>query len=251
VWIQKSKGYNIRPGLTNEEIGGIIRSVKSKKSDAICIVDNCYGEFAEKTEPTQVGADLVAGSLIKNPGGGITPSGGYVAGRKDLVDMASYRLTAPGIGREVGATHHHNRLMFQGLYLAPHTVSQNMKASMLASYVFEKLGFNTHPRYDEPRGCAITAIDLGSEKNLLAFCRGIQKGSPVDAFVTPEPSDMPGYTHKVIMAAGTFIDGSTSEMSADAPLREPYTAYLQGSLSFEYSKIALAHAVEEMRKISE
>ena len=246
VWIQKSKGYDWRNSLSSERIGEIVRLVKQKKPDCICVVDNCYGEFVEEREPTEHGADLAAGSLIKNPGGGIAPSGAYIVGRADLVELAACRLTAPGIGKHVGATLGHNKEMFQGIFMAPFTTCQNIKTAILCAAVFEELGFAVHPASDAARYCTIQAIRFAEEKKLVSFCQGIQKGAPVDAFVTPQPWDMPGYQHQVIMAAGTFVQGATSELSADAPIKEPYIAYMQGGLAYSYSKLGLMCAVQHM-----
>ena len=246
VWIQKSKGYDWRNSLSSERIGEIVRLVKQKKPDCICVVDNCYGEFVEEREPTEHGADLAAGSLIKNPGGGIAPSGAYIVGRADLVELAACRLTAPGIGKHVGATLGHNKEMFQGIFMAPFATCQNIKTAILCAAVFEELGFAVHPASDAARYCTIQAIRFAEEKKLVSFCQGIQKGAPVDAFVTPQPWDMPGYQHQVIMAAGTFVQGATSELSADAPIKEPYIAYMQGGLAYSYSKLGLMCAVQHM-----
>ncbi|MDY6314261.1 MAG: methionine gamma-lyase family protein [Clostridia bacterium] len=249
VWIQKSKGYEWRNSLSNEVIGEIVSCVKAKKPDCICIVDNCYGEFVEKTEPTEVGADLCAGSLIKNLGGGIVKSGGYVAGREDLVEKASYRLTAPGIGKHVGASMGHTRDMYYGLFTAPHIVAQCLKTAVLCSTVLEKLGYEVHPKPNDERYCIIQAAKFLSPEKLVAFIQGIQMGSPVDASFLPQPAPMPGYKHKVIMAAGTFVSGSTCELSADAPIKEPYVGYVQGGINVESAELGLMLAVENLKKI--
>jgi cystathionine beta-lyase family protein involved in aluminum resistance len=212
------------------------------------MVDNCYGEFVEKTEPSQAGADLIVGSLIKNPGGGLAPTGGYIAGRADLVERAAYRLTVPGIGRECGCTLGSNRALYQGLFLAPHTVAQALKTAIFAARMMEKLGYDTEPRSDQPRHDIIQMLSLGAPERVEQFCRGIQAGSPVDSFVTPVPWDMPGYDVPVIMAAGAFIQGASIELSADAPMREPYTVYLQGGLTYESGKTGILLAVEELLK---
>ncbi len=247
VWVQKSKGYGWRDSLSNQEIGQLCKAIKERYPDCICAVDNCYGEFVEEEEPLSVGADLIAGSLIKNPGGGLAPSGAYVAGKKELVELASFRLTAPGIGRHEGATLGNNRNLYQGLFLAPHTVAQNLKAAALCGGVFEELGFRVHPAAADERYCTIQAIRFEDEKKLISFCQGIQKGSPVDSFASPQPWDMPGYQHQVIMAAGTFVQGATSELSADAPIKEPYVAYIQGGMTYESAKIGLMKSVQNMK----
>ena len=251
VLIQRSRGYSMRSPLTIEDIRAICAEVKRVKPDCICFVDNCYGEFVDTQEPTQAGADIMAGSLIKNPGGGIAPTGGYIAGRDDLVELASYRLTAPGMGDELGASLSNNRLLFQGLFLAPHVVSQAIKGAIFAAGMFAKLGYKTLPLPTEQRGDIIQAIELGSSERLVAFCGGIQKYSPVDSFAAPEPWDMPGYADQIIMAAGTFVQGASIEFSADGPLRAPYNVYLQGGLTFEHAVIGImgaAEAVEEIGK---
>ena len=232
VEIQRSRGYSMRSPLSIEDIRAITTEVHRIKPDCICFVDNCYGEFVDYEEPTQAGADIMAGSLIKNPGGGIAPTGGYIVGRDDLVELASYRLTAPGMGDELGASLSNNRLLFQGLFLAPHVVSQAIKGAIFAAGMFAKLGYKTLPLPTEVRGDIIQAIELGSADKLIAFCGGIQKYSPVDSFAAPEPWDMPGYADKIIMAAGTFVQGASIEFSADGPLRAPYNVYLQGGLTF-------------------
>ena len=207
-------------------------------------VDNCYGEFVEPREPVEVGADVAAGSLIKNIGGGLAPTGGYIVGRRDVAEEASYRLTAPGMGDELGATLCDGRLMFQGLFLAPHVTAQALKSALFAAGLFERLGFKTSPTVEEPRGDIIQAIELGTAEKLIAFCRAIQANSPVDSFAAPEPWDMPGYEDQIIMAAGTFVQGASIELSADGPLRKPFAVYLQGGLTFEHSMTALLRTVE-------
>ena len=244
VEIQRSRGYSMRSPLSIEDIRAITTEVHRIKPDCICFVDNCYGEFVDYEEPTQAGADIMAGSLIKNPGGGIAPTGGYIVGRNDLVELASYRLTAPGMGDELGASLSNNRLLFQGLFLAPHVVSQAIKGAIFAAGMFAKLGYKTLPLPTEVRGDIIQAIELGSADKLIAFCGGIQKYSPVDSFAAPEPWDMPGYADKIIMAAGTFVQGASIEFSADGPLRAPYNVYLQGGLTFEHAIIGIMGAAQ-------
>lgn len=250
VLIQRSRGYSRRPTLLIEDIREICNQVHRLRPDCICFVDNCYGEFVESLEPTQAGADIMAGSLIKNPGGGLAPTGGYIVGREDLVELASYRLTAPGMGAELGASLVNNRLFFQGLFLAPHVVSQALKGALFAAGIFENLGYTTYPRISDKRGDIIQAIELGTAEKLVAFCGGVQKYSPVDSFVKPEPWDMPGYTDQIIMAAGTFVQGASIEFSADGPLRSPYNVYLQGGLTFEQVMFGILGAAEEIRQLS-
>ena len=245
VYIQRSRGYETRPSLSVEEIGEIVKIVK-ENSNAIVYVDNCYGEFVEKTEPTQAGADLIAGSLIKNAGGGIARTGGYIAGRHDLVEKCAYRLTTPGLGREVGATLGMSRELFLGIYCAPSVVAEALKTAVFAASLFEELGFETSPKASDKRCDIVQTIKLRSADNLIAFCQGLQKGSPIDAFVTPEPWDMPGYDSKVIMAAGAFTGGASIELSADAPLREPYAVWFQGGLNFHSAKMGIMLAAEKM-----
>ena len=250
VLIQRSRGYSRRPTLLIEDIREICNQVHRLRPDCICFVDNCYGEFVESLEPTQAGADIMAGSLIKNPGGGLAPTGGYIVGREDLVELASYRLTAPGMGAELGASLVNNRLFFQGLFLAPHVVSQALKGALFAAGIFENLGYTTYPRISDERGDIIQAIELGTAEKLVAFCGSVQKYSPVDSFVKPEPWDMPGYTDQIIMAAGTFVQGASIEFSADGPLRSPYNVYLQGGLTFEQVMFGILGAAEEIRQLS-
>lgn len=247
VYIQRSRGYNLRPSLSVDEIGRIVE-ITRRKSNAVVMVDNCYGEWTEKREPTLVGADLIAGSMIKNPGAGVARTGGYIAGRHDLVEKCADRLISPGIGREVGATLGMNRELFLGVYSAPHVVGEAMKSAAFAASLFNLLGFETTPVPGETRHDIIQAIKLENEKNLIAFCRGIQKCSPVDAFATPEPWDMPGYDSKVVMAAGAFTLGSSIELSADAPLREPYAVWMQGGLNFHSAKLAIMSSADEVLK---
>ena len=246
VLIQRSRGYEERKALSIAEIGRIVAAVKTASPETIVVVDNCYGEFTETQEPTYVGADIIAGSLIKNPGGGIAPTGGYLAGRRDLIDRAANRLTTPGIGAECGASLGNNRLLFQGLFLAPHTVAQALKTAVFCSALFTDLGFETYPGPLEPRDDIVQMVQLKTPENLCKFCRGIQSGSPVDSFVVPEPWQMPGYDCEVIMAAGAFIQGSSIELSADGPMREPYIAYVQGGLTYESGKLGILLAASEM-----
>ena len=243
VFVQRSKGYLNRKTLSVDEIGELVKFVKNISPETFVVVDNCYGEFVETKEPCAVGADLVIGSLIKNPGGGMAETGGYLAGTRRAVELASYRMTSVGIGAEAGATLGQNKSMFKGLFYAPHTVSQALKTAHLAAYMFEKLGYVVEPRWNEERHDIIQSVIMGSAEGLCAFCRGIQAGSPVDAFVTPEPWAMPGYGDQVIMAAGTFVQGSSIELSADGPLRAPYTAFFQGGLTYESGRIGIMSAV--------
>lgn len=246
IGIQRSRGYSWRPSFTVAQIAEMVRFVKEVNPELIVFVDNCYGEFTELTEPTQVGVDLMAGSLIKNPGGGLAASGGYIAGKSEYVNKAAYRLTAPGIGGEVGAMLGTTRSIFQGLFLAPHLVGQAVKGSVFAASVFESLGFTTHPRWNDPRTDLIQAIQFTGAEHLIAFVQGIQQAAAVDAHVVPEPWDMPGYEHPVIMAAGTFIQGGSLELSADAPIREPYIAYMQGGLTYSHCKMGVLTALQNM-----
>ena len=246
VFIQRSKGYLNRKTLSVEQIGELIAAVRSVKKDVFVVVDNCYGEFVEPREPGHVGADLVIGSLIKNPGGGMAESGGYLAGTARAVELASYRLTSVGIGTEQGATLGQNKALYKGLFYAPHTVAQALKTALFAAYVFEKLGYAVEPKWDEPRYDIIQTVQTGSAEGLCAFCRGIQSGSPVDAFVTPEPWQMPGYADQVVMAAGGFTQGSSIELSADGPLRAPFTAFFQGGLTYESGRIGILSAAAEL-----
>ncbi len=244
VLIQRSCGYSWRKSLSIEDISRIVKLVKQQNPNTVCFVDNCYGEFIENQEPTSVGADLMAGSLIKNPGGTIVTTGGYVAGKAELVEAATCRLTAPGIGSSGGATLNQNRLMFQGLFLAPQMVGEAVKGSHLISYVFDKLGYHVNPLPLVPRRDIIQGIQLGSPEKLIAFCRAIQQHSPVDSYLEPVPAAMPGYESELIMAGGTFVDGSTAEFSADGPLREPYIAFCQGGTHWTHIAIALEAAIE-------
>ena len=246
VVIQRSKGYSTRATLSVAEIGELCAIIKENNPNAAVLVDNCYGEFVETIEPTQVGCDLVVGSLIKNPGGGLAPTGGYVAGRADLVQAAAERLTVPGIGGECGCTMGNNRLLYQGLFMAPHVVAQAVKTAVFAAKMMELMGYDTQPRSDEVRHDIIQMISLHTPEAVCKFCRGIQSGSPVDSYVTPEPWGMPGYDDQVIMAAGAFIQGSSIELSADAPMREPYTVYLQGGLTYESGKTGILLAAQQL-----
>lgn len=249
VEIQRSKGYAWRDSFTVSEIGEIISFVKAINKDIICIVDNCYGEFVEVKEPTEVGADLIVGSLIKNPGGALARSGGYIAGKKECVELVSYRLTCPGIGRECGATLNNNREMYQGFFMAPHIVCQSVKTGIVCSALFEKLGFEVTPTYKQKRTDIITSVKLNSAENLIAFCKGVQKGSPIDSYVVPSPWDMPGYEDQVIMAAGAFTQGSSIEVSADGPIRPPYVGYFQGGITFESAKLPILIAAQNVLKL--
>ena len=244
--IQKSRGYSTRKTLTIDDIEKICAAVKSVNPKCIIFVDNCYGEFVESREPIEAGADIVAGSLIKNIGGGLAPTGGYIVGRRDLVELASYRLTAPGMGGELGASLGTPRLLYQGLFLAPHVTAQALKGAIFAAGIFSRLGYKVFPSTKDLRGDIIQAIELNCAEKLIAFCQAIQKFSPVDSFAVPEAWEMPGYEDKVIMAAGTFVQGASIELSADGPLREPYAVYLQGGLTFEHAQIAILAAAESL-----
>ncbi len=246
AYIQRSRGYSLRPSITVSEISEMIDSVKRVNPGAVIIVDNCYGELVERVEPCDVGADLIIGSLIKNLGGGIAPTGGYIAGRKDLIELCAYRLTTVGTGKEVGCSLDMNRSLFMGLFRAPETVAGAVKTATFASALFRRLGFEAYPKHAEYRTDIITAIKLGSPELLTAFCEGIQSGSPIDSFVTPEAWDMPGYDSQVIMAAGAFTMGASIELSADAPLREPYAVWLQGGLSYDTGRIGIMLAAQRM-----
>jgi len=246
VHIQRSRGYNTRPSLTIDWIERIVKTVRSIREDAIIFVDNCYGEFVETREPNEVGADLIAGSLIKNPGGGIAENGGYLCGTKACIEQCAYRMTTPGLGREVGASLGHNRSLYMGLFQAPHIVGEALKTAVYAAALFSELGYAVSPTVDEKRADIIQTIMLQNSENLIAFCQGMQKGAPVDAYVVPEPWDMPGYTSQVIMAAGAFTMGASIELSADAPLREPFAAYMQGGLNYHSGKIGVLLAAQSM-----
>lgn len=248
VLIQRSRGYDNRRAFSAEEIGALCAAIKSAAPNVNVMVDNCYGEFTGEHEPTEYGVDIMAGSLIKNPGGGIAPTGGYVVGRRELVDNAAMRLTTPGIGGECGSTLGNNRLLFQGLFMAPHIVAQAIKSMLFCSAMIESIGFETSPSTVEPRNDIIQMVMLKNADNMTRFCRGIQAGAPVDAYVIPEPWQMPGYNVPVIMAAGAFIQGSSIELSADGPMREPYTLYVQGGLTYESGKLGIMMAVNELLK---
>ena len=246
VTIQRSKVYASRPTLSVERIGELISFIKGIKPDVICMVDNCYGEFVERIEPSEVGADMIVGSLIKNPGGGLAPCGGYIAGKKECVEQAAYRLSSPGLGKEVGATLGVNQSFYQGLFLSPVVVAGALKGAIFAANVYEKAGFVVRPDGSEPRYDIIQAVELGSADGLLAFCKGIQAAAPVDSFVTPEPWPMPGYDSDVIMAAGAFVQGSSIELSADGPLKEPYSVFFQGGLTWNHAKLGIMMSVQKM-----
>ena len=248
VLIQRSRGYATRASLSVDEIGELCAIIRRNNQNAVILVDNCYGEFVEEREPTHAGADLVVGSLIKNPGGGLAPTGAYIAGRRDLVEGAAMRLTCPGIGKECGSTLGNNRLLYQGLFMAPHTVAQALKTAVFAARLMELLGYETEPKSDAVRHDIIQMIHLGGPDAVKRFCKGIQSGAPVDSYVTPEPWGMPGYDCQVIMAAGAFIQGASIELSADAPMREPYTVYLQGGLTYESGKAGILLAAEELTR---
>ncbi|WP_047981189.1 methionine gamma-lyase family protein [Ornithinibacillus contaminans] len=247
VAIQRSKGYADRPSFTVDEIGEMVRFIKDIRNDIIIFVDNCYGEFVEDKEPLHVGVDIIAGSLIKNPGGGIVRAGGYIVGRDDLVTLCAYRLTAPGLGKEVGATFNVLQEMYQGFFLAPHVVGEALKGAIFTARFLELLGFATKPHYQDKRTDLIQSVTFNTADQMVAFCQAIQKNSPVNSFVTPYPSAMPGYEDEVIMAAGTFIQGSSIELSADGPIRAPYTAFVQGGLTYSHVKIALKEAVKALK----
>lgn len=246
AYIQRSRGYALRPTLTVEDIAEIVKSVKNANPNAIIMVDNCYGEFVEEAEPLSVGADLIIGSLIKNPGAGIAETGGYIAGKKKLVELCSYRMTCVGMGKEVGCTLNQNKLMYQGLLLAPEVVCSAVKTAIFTGKIMTMLGFECLPAQGAKRGDIITTVLMKNSENLVAFCQGIQKGSPIDSYVTPEPWDMPGYDSQVIMAAGAFNMGASIELSADAPLREPFAAYVQGGLTFPVARLGVLTAIQEM-----
>ncbi len=246
VEIQRSRGYSTRKSLSIEKIERVIKAIREVNKDVIIMVDNCYGEFVEEKEPTEVGADIAVGSLMKNLGAGIATSGAYIVGRKDLIELCSERLTSPGIGKEIGPSLNQNSLILKGLFFAPTVVASAVKTMIFASKMLEELGFDVEPKYDELRTDIVQTIKLGSEEKLVKFCQGIQKASPIDSNVTPEPSDMAGYDNKVIMAAGTFTQGSTIELSCDGPIREPYMAYMQGGLTYQYGKLGILRAISDM-----
>lgn len=246
IEIQRSKGYDVRPTLSVAKIGEIIKFVKSIKPDVICMVDNCYGEFVETIEPSQVGADMVVGSLIKNPGGGLAPIGGYICGTKECIENCAYRLTSPGLGKEVGASLGVTRNIAQGLFLAPTVTAASLKGAIFAANVYEKLGFKTVPNSTESRHDIIQAVEFGKPELIQAFCEGIQAAAPVDSFVTPVPWDMPGYDSQVIMAAGAFVSGASIELSADAPMKEPYAVYFQGGLTYQHAKFGIMMSLQKI-----
>lgn len=246
VSIQRSKGYQTRPSFSVAQIGELIGFIKKRRPDIICMVDNCYGEFVETIEPTEVGADMVVGSLIKNPGGGLAPTGGYIAGKKELIEQCAYRLTAPGLGREVGASLGMNPVLYQGFFLSPTVTCSALKSAVFAAALFEQLDFSVIPGHMQSRHDIIQAVTLGSPEAVIAFCEGIQKAAPVDSFVAPVPWDMPGYDSQVIMAAGAFVSGSSIELSADAPIKEPYAVYFQGGLTWPHGKYGMMRAVQSL-----
>ncbi|MBE5907009.1 MAG: hypothetical protein E7277_09575 [Lachnospiraceae bacterium] len=248
ITIQRSKGYATRPTLSVERIGELIAFIKNIKPDVICMVDNCYGEFVQTIEPTDVGADMMVGSLIKNLGGGLAPIGGYIVGTKACVDNAAYRLTSPGLGKEVGASLGVMQSFYQGLFFAPGVVASALKGAIFAANIYERLGFDVHPNGSEPRYDIIQAVTFHKAEGLIAFCEGIQAAAPVDSYVTPEPWDMPGYDDQVIMAAGAFVQGSSIELSADGPLREPYTAFFQGGLTWNHAKQGILMSLQKMKE---
>ncbi|MDO4617018.1 MAG: methionine gamma-lyase family protein [Lachnospiraceae bacterium] len=247
ITIQRSKGYQTRPTLSVAQIGELIAFCKSVKPDVICMVDNCYGEFVEELEPTQVGADLMVGSLIKNPGGGLAPIGGYICGRKEYVENAAFRLTTPGLGKEVGASIGVNQSFYQGFFLAPTVTAAALKGAIFAANVYEKLGFSVVPNGTESRHDIIQAVTLGSAEGVIAFCQGIQAAAPVDSYVTPVPWAMPGYDSDVIMAAGAFVQGSSIELSADGPIKPPYAVYFQGGLTWQHAKLGILMSLQKMK----
>ncbi len=246
VTIQRSKGYATRPTLSVDQIGELIAFIKSIRPDVICMVDNCYGEFVERKEPLEVGADMIVGSLIKNPGGGLAPIGGYIVGRKDCIERAAYRLSAPGLGKEVGATLGLNQSFFQGFFLSPTVVAGALKGAVFAANIYESLGFDVVPNSTESRHDIIQAVTFGKPEAVIAFCKGIQAAAPVDSFVTPEPWDMPGYDAPVIMAAGAFVQGSSIELSADGPIKPPYAVYFQGGLTWYHAKLGILMSLQKL-----
>ena len=246
IEIQRSKGYSTRKSLTIDKIEKAIQAIRKVNTDVIIMVDNCYGEFVEEREPTEVGADIVVGSLMKNLGAGIATSGAYIAGKKDLIELCAERLTAPGVGKEIGPSLNQNTAFIKGLFFAPSVVASSVKTAVFASRILERLGYKVSPKFDEPRADIVQTIELGDADKLIKFCQGIQMGSPIDSYVVPEPSDMGGYDDKVIMAAGTFTEGSTIELSCDGPIREPYIAYMQGGLTYEYGKLGILKALSAL-----
>ncbi len=248
VEIQRSRGYSTRKSLTIEKIENVIKAIRKVNKEVIIMIDNCYGEFVQDREPIEIGADIAVGSLMKNLGAGIATSGAYIVGRKDLIELCAERLTSPGIGKEIGPSLNQNPLLLKGLFFAPSVVASSVKTAIFTSRILEKLGYKVEPKYDEERADIVQTVSLGSEDALVKFCQGIQKGSPIDSNVIPFPSDMGGYDDKVIMAAGTFTQGSTIELSCDGPIRPPYIAYMQGGLTYEYGKLGVLKAIEEMEK---
>ena len=248
VEIQRSRGYSTRKSLTIEKIEEIIKEIRKVNKEVIIMVDNCYGEFVQEKEPIEVGADIAVGSLMKNLGAGIATSGAYIVGKKDLIELCAERLTSPGIGKEIGSSLNQNPLLIKGLFFAPNVVASSIKTAIFASRILEKLGYDVEPKYDEVRADIVQTIKLGNEQDLVNFCQGIQMGSPIDSDVIPYPGDMGGYEDKVIMAAGTFTQGSTIELSCDGPIREPYIAYMQGGLTYDYGKIGILKAIQHMKK---
>ena len=248
IEIQRSKGYSTRKSLTIDKIEKVIKAIREVNKDVIIMVDNCYGEFVEEKEPTEVGADIIVGSLMKNLGAGIATSGAYIAGKKGLIELCAERLTAPGIGKEIGPSLNQNTAFIKGLFFAPSVVASSVKTAVFASKILEELGYKVSPKFDEPRADIVQTIELGDAEKLIKFCQGIQMGSPIDSDVIPEPGDMGGYDDKVIMAAGTFTEGSTIELSCDGPIRAPYIAYMQGGLTYDYGKLGIMKAIEEMSK---
>ena len=246
VEIQRSRGYSTRKSLSLEKIENVIKAIREVNQEVIIMVDNCYGEFVENKEPTEVGADIAVGSLMKNLGAGIATSGAYIVGKSELIELCAERLTSPGVGKEIGPSLNQNPLILKGLFFAPNVVANALKTMIFASKMLEELNFDVEPKYDEPRTDIVQTIKLGSAEKLIKFCQGIQKGSPIDSNVTPEPSDMAGYDNKVIMAAGTFTQGSTIELSCDGPIREPFIAYMQGGLTYEYGKLGILTAINDM-----
>lgn len=246
IEIQRSRGYSLRDSITLDKIEKVIKTIRKVNQEVIIMIDNCYGEMVETIEPTDVGADVIVGSLIKNLGGGLAPNGAYIAGKKELVNLAAERLTAPGLGKEVGPTLGINKQILQGLYFAPHVVASSLKTAIFASKLLEELGYSPNPKYNQKRADIVQTITFHNKEKLIKFCQGIQKGSPIDSNSIPEPWDMPGYTNQVIMAAGAFTQGSSIELSCDAPIREPYVAFLQGGLTYEYGKLGVLKAAQEI-----
>lgn len=246
IEIQRSRGYALRDSISLEKMKKVIEVIREVNNNVIIMVDNCYGEFVDKVEPTSLGADVIVGSLIKNLGGGIAPNGAYIAGKKELIELAAERLTAPGLGKEVGPTLGINKNILQGLFMAPSVVTSSLKTAVLASKILEDLGYKPNPRYCDKRTDIVQTIEFGNEEKLIKFCQGIQKGSPIDSDVIPEPWDMPGYTDKVIMAAGAFTQGSSIELSCDAPIRPPYVAFMQGGLTYQYGKLGVLKAIQNI-----